>query len=585
VAEKQGWTQIRTSAEAGPFKGDAVLTNGRVLAVVRQRGSAVEVYAQGNGDAVERVGLRVIAAGGEPAERLERLALVESNRGAACLEATYKTGKGTPVTARFRIKRGELFVQAEPGAGAGRLRVECPSRFVVLPDFFADDILIDARGLPVDTAELPSENFLLHLAGKGDTVAMCVFENRQQDVKVALVGAGEQRLIAASEVGFEGKRVWVAILEGPGMWHGLDLKTDDSGKVILLDWKMPFPAQWRVDFTRINDLTDSWDMLLQEKEGGGFLKPNWIAGGSERAAPDTDAVRAIDPGTFSTGTGGTHLPERRARWSTVLGMYLYPCWSDAAGRGYLQPLRSKVLQFRGPAVVYPLNRMPQTPVNAYTVVDVVRSTLGVGPCEYILDLEGQKQEYKGRATCASRDALLGIYGKHQQKQKRAEVEQVLNEALAFVTHIRGRITRYVEFGHKMRTYLAEQQKAHPELGDFLTEMDKLTQEIDARVAARQKSIKTPADVAAMNEEFRKSVLDYEGKDALAKCKKYTTALVEVGGSQDELVGECRWVIKSLRQRAGLRLAQDPHVAKVAEEIRAKTQEVLRNPAVHEGAQH
>ena len=29
------------------------------------------------------------------------------------------------------------------------------------------------------------------------------------------------------------------------------------------------------------------------------------------------------------------------------------------------------------------------------------------------------------------------------------------------------------------------------------------------------------------------------------------ALVEVGDNQDELSGECRWVVKALRQRAGI----------------------------------
>src|SRR5207247_11063156 len=113
----------------------------------------------------------------------------------------------------------------------------------------------------------------------------------------------------------------------------------------------------------------------------------------------------------------------------------------------------------------------------------------------------------GRATGAVRNALAEIYGEHLQKPKRAEVERTLEDGLAFVTHIRGRITRYVEFGQKMRAYLAEQKKAHPELADALTELEKLVQEIDARVAARAQSIKTPAYVAQMNVEFRKNVLD------------------------------------------------------------------------------
>jgi hypothetical protein len=60
--------------------------------------------------------------------------------------------------------------------------------------------------------------------------------------------------------------------------------------------------------------------------------------------------------------------------------------------------------------------------------------------------------------------------------------------------------------------------------------------------------------------------------------------VEIGGNQDELVAESRGVVKALRQRAGLLMAMNPKMAEVATEVRSRTQEVLRNPAWHEGAQ-
>src|SRR5258708_36569189 len=125
--------------------------------------------------------------------------------------------------------------------------------------------------------------------------------------------------------------------------------------------------------------------------------------------------------------------------------------------------------------------------------------VGVGTWEDILDLEGQKAEYRGRATCSVRDTLGEIYGQNRQKKERAEVEKILDDGLIFVKHIRGRITRYVDFGHKMRDYLTEQRKAHPELESPLIELDKLAQEIDARVASLSDKIQTPEHVARMNE--------------------------------------------------------------------------------------
>jgi hypothetical protein len=232
-----------------------------------------------------------------------------------------------------------------------------------------------------------------------------------------------------------------------------------------------------------------------------------------------------------------------------------------------------------------MNRVPATALNTFTVLDVVRNTLGVGPCEYILDLEGQQSRYKGRATCAVRDALNPIYAAGQQQQRRAEIEQVLEELMVFIRHIRGRIESYIAFGHETLACLAEQRQAHPELAERLAELETLARRIDQRYAARKEKIKTPDAAAAMVAEFRQTVLDYMGVEALARCKRFTEGWVEIGGNQDELAGECRWAVKMIRQKAGLLMAADPRVAGIAKEIRRRSQIVMRNPAGHESAQH
>jgi hypothetical protein len=324
---------------------------------------------------------------------------------------------------------------------------------------------------------------------------------------------------------------------------------------------MPWPAQWRVDFSRSDDLTDSWDLLLQKDEGGDYTKPSWMGQGAER------------------------IPATRKRWTTVLGSFKYPVWSDPQGIAYVQPLESKSLNLRGPLVVYPANRVPETPLEAFTVLDIARNSLGAGPCQYILDLDNQKSSNKGHATCWTRDFLVPIYTKGEQKSKLKEIDKNLDEVLTFIKYIRSRIIRYSDFMKQIREYLAAQVRAHPELKDAVAQLDQIAQEAERRYQAREEKIKTPEHVAKMNDEFRKNILEYEGPDALDRCKAYTKALVEVGDNQDELAGELRWVVRALRQKAGLLLAGDPRMAPIASEIRAKTQEVLRNPAGHEGSRH
>src|SRR5229473_2379455 len=193
VTAKTGWTQISSQDKPSPFQGDAVISNGRVLGVIRKQSTGMEIYSEGAGGPVQRLRLQLVTSAGEPAERLDHVAVVENSKAAVCLEASYKTAKGEAITAKYRLKRGDVSVQVDPGPMAGRLKVECPCRFVVLPDFFADDMVIDARTIPPNTAELASDNFVLHLAdnggeGSGDAVAMSVFENRKQDVSITLSG-------------------------------------------------------------------------------------------------------------------------------------------------------------------------------------------------------------------------------------------------------------------------------------------------------------------------------------------------------------------------------------------------------------
>jgi hypothetical protein len=333
----------------------------------------------------------------------------------------------------------------------------------------------------------------------------------------------------------------------------------DAGRILPLDWRMPFPAQWRVDWRKADALTDSWVMAL-EKRGGEFEKP----------------------AMFGSPTG---LPASRNRWTTVLGSFPYPCWIDSAGRGHVQPLKNRAVRYEGPALVYPLGRVTATPLDAFTVADIARATLGVGPCEYVLDVEGQGQTYKGRATCATRDALRAIYAAGQQKEKRAEIERILDEVSTFVKHIRERIEEYQAFGRAMRSYLEELKRARPDLAPFADDMAKLARALEDRYERRKGAIRPPAYAQGLIDRFRTTLVDYEGADALDRCKEITEAIVEVGGNQDELVGECRMAVKILRQRAGLAVAADPAAAEAAREIRRRTQEILRNPTTYEAATH
>jgi len=559
LAKREAWTQVPQDNANHAFKGDLVLINNRLALVLRSKGAGAELYSIAPQHIVLRSVLRPATA---EAIQLAGVKTIENSPGRSTVEATFKCADGKLLTMGYALQMGQAFVGVIPDESTTAVRVAAPSRFAVMPDFFADDMVVAARSMPSDKAELPSDSFLINLLGDGDAVLMSVWTNRQEDVIATLSGQGAARRIDANDIPCGKKdKVWVAVLSAPGIWHTHDIASSDAGRIVPLDWTPPMKAMWRVDWRREDQLADSWEMIL-ERPGGDFLKQRLV--GNEET-----------------------LPSDRKRWNTVLGTYPYPCWIARDGRAYLQPLKKKenVSRFDGPAVIYPLGRVHSTPLDAFTVVDIVRATLGVGPCEYILDLEGQQGQYKGRATCANRDTLNPIYEKGQQEQRKAEVEESLSDVIIFIRHIRSRIEAYSAFGHDIRGYLAEQKRAHPELAQPLDELDALAGIIDQRVAARREKIKTPDEAAAMVDAFRHDGRDDVGPDAFAKCKAFTASIVEIGDNQDELAGECRLAVRTLRQRAGLVLAADPRMAEVAHEIRTRSQKVLRNPANHESAGH
>src|ERR1700730_7610055 len=54
VAQKSGWQPIASDETAHAFKGDAAISNGRVLALARKLGTGIELYSLGSGKPVFR---------------------------------------------------------------------------------------------------------------------------------------------------------------------------------------------------------------------------------------------------------------------------------------------------------------------------------------------------------------------------------------------------------------------------------------------------------------------------------------------------------------------------------------------------
>ena len=174
-----------------------------------------------------------------------------------------------------------------------------------------------------------------------------------------------------------------------------------------------------------------------------------------------------------------------------------------------------------------------------------------------------------------------MYEKGQQKARRSDALRFLDQGVEFVTHIRSRIDGYLKLIGEFRTYLAAQKKAHPSLAKEITTLERILAEADGHLEAREKHLKPVSYVVGITEEFRRTMVGYDGPDALPRLKKYTDELTEIGDAQDSLVARLRWVVKTLRERSALLMTRNPELAPVARVIRERSRNTLKNPAIHE----
>jgi len=583
LSQKSGWLPVRENDTTHRIKGCAVFMNDKIVAVLQKDTPDVDLYSR------QAQGLKLCARL-EPVHsdgtklKQTAVAIRENTTNSVSLEVGLQLRDGKAGSIAYTLNIGKPFVKTTAAAGAARLRVHAPCRFAVMPDFFGDDIVVDAAALPVRRADLPSENFLLHMMHDGEVILMTVSESRDNDIGIALSESSPRR-IESSDISYGNKpHVWVAVLADTGVWHERTVGPTDAGKVLKLDWRMPFAALWRVDWGTADRLTESWEMLLQHPEGK-YVMQEWFGGNPSAGQSFGEEF----------GPRDWNKPDRK-RWNPVLGGFAYPCWADKDRQGYLQPLkdrryveRGEVCDFDGPAIIYPIDRAGlspfRTPIDKLTVVDLVRMTLGVGPCEYILDLEGQKRNSKGVATCYARDVITAIYKDGTQLQKGPVIEEQLSAAVAFIRNVRQRIDDYVEFGHEMRDYLQEQKRLHPKHAEFLDQLMSITGRLDQFYESRKAGIHTPQYAEQAAQDFRKELLKYAGEDAYKKCVEQMKIFTGIGGAQDGLVASCRMIVKIVRQRSGIAMATNPDLRDLATAIRERTRKVLRKPTAYEAPQH
>ena len=482
ATRRSGWQLVPEDTINHPFAGDAALLNDKLLIVLRKQAPGAEVYAKTPAGFKHRATIGNLIVRSTLSDLLTDYKIIENSAGAVTVDAIF--AGAAPAALRFRITTGEAILEIRPGPGAGALNIESATSYVVVPDYFGDDLVFGKESFR--ERGLPAENFCLNLLAGGEAMIMSVWQAAGQPVWLGPAAsqepAGRQEQMSNRVGCRDGKSIWLAFIESPGLWR--------SGAP-MDQVAPPFPAKWRCSFVRRNGLADSWDM-----------------------------ERGPNPGQ----TTGSHA---------------------------------------GPLLVYPIDRTDTTPLTAICPTDVMRNTLGVGPCQYILAVEGLSAE--GDPT--PNNVMEWVEKEFEQKKEKKAADEIKERLDLMVSHVaeaRMRIEAYGAFARKARGLLAGQ----PGAANYLAIVDDLSRFVDAGLV--------PEASPERARQAASAVCTLVGRgNAVADCRDLGKQLRAIGAIQDSALARCRMAVRRLNQEGRSYGAGQPQKNGQAREVQRLAEKMLQ----------
>jgi len=592
LAARAGWKALDPdAAPPGPIAGGLAVETPSLLLVLAPGASTVSLISKAGGTRQELVlvGKEGRAPGGPAQVKLAEYSQAEA---AVALSVA-------GVEARLKVGLGKPFVEVVPGPSAAALQVRSTARFAFIPDFFGNDVLYDATEVPPGKVYAPAENFLILLNDGGDwppvadrrpatglrraarreppaALTMLTWpKDGGEEVVLSPGGDGPGRRFAATQVSFNGKSVFVAVLARQGIWFGRDLAAAAKDKTFAVEgWRPPFPAKWMTILAKRPKAGAKAGLASETVE----MKPLKAEGDQ----PYSDVY--VHPWTPSWLAG--------AEWRLHLETELTHMMTHEKIRvpDYLL------------AIAYPRDRVKETPLDAFTLVDVMRGALGAGPCEYILDLEGlNKTRSTGAAgtgkptaaaTCSERGGLVYYYaGERSETPPRRDPLIDTNAALVSVEKIKdfldaahARIQEYLAWSDDLARQLEQAKAADPnaaELADRILPIAREMRTLWAKMIEHNKPCAFPAEWRRALDHC-KDLIREGAPDLGARLRDFDPQMRGAGEEVDGGMQACRLIVKRIRQEAALAGSADPAVLKLAASVRDRCRDVLRNKHYKEG---
>jgi hypothetical protein len=459
----------------------------------------------------------------------------------AALEVTFSGERVQGSTSAVIAFGPSEIVEIQPADNMRGMSLLSPIEYGIVPSFIADDLIFSPKEYAsMESLCVPSDNLFVGLIEGRDSMLVVTWPEGNQRTNLMLGDKQRTpRLFESIDLDNDGKNIYLAILSAPGIWHKEKFTASFLEKDVTLDWKRPFGAKWVTQFI----------------EGG-------------------------------VKTTYTFRDSRLQRiWRGAFGSYTYPVWFSEGNTFFRM---SKKIPPKGESIIYFLERQ-NTPLSVSTPVDILKATLGRPACEAILDLPGRVMRTHHRrgaegvrraCTCGGTEAIQAVFEAGEEVRRKEYVNEVVEDMVFFVTQHMARIDEYQDLAGDVLKFLNQKRRSNPELKSYIDAMSSIAQEIIQDYNRARDNIKT---LAYMNDLARQTRSLTRKKDSknLAAYEDLSLKWRRMGGAQDDVVAQGHRLTRKLYQEAGYRCVDQPNTVDIAEQIRARCRQCLRNPDGYE----
>ena len=412
---------------------------------------------------------------------------------------------------------------------------DCHLRYGLLPSFVGTDVLYAPERMEGNQFNLPSTQWLVGLGDGNDSMLVAVWESDTQAVSLGLSGEGEKRridsmTIATAKAGFS-----LGLIEHANLWHKEALKEEWLGAYTPIAWQRSFPARWMCQF---------------------FVTP---ASRPTFREPCMDYAFPI--ASARTRQYGVWFED----WNR------YPFYFDGPQTIFHF---EKTFVPNGDALIYFLE---PAAADLYSPCEIVGQALGREKALALFDFDAnglRKLKYStpaeflyDRPVCATTDRLTAI----RQAERTTVGVNLATHIYEFMQGIRSRVDQYNDFFKQTQDYLAGEKKAHPELKEYLADMEAMVN--DAQAESKAVYATSLATIQTKTDAMKKRLQEGTGNGFdMGDLNCETPA-----GWQDDLCRRYNRFVMRLEQTAALKCGDSPDKAVIAKHILDDSRAILRQP--------